>query len=56
MRFERMLLWWAAALIALITPSSAIGAPPSSDPEVSVLVAGLEGAVGSTVGPGGPCM
>jgi hypothetical protein len=43
----------AAALIALITPSSAIGAPPSSDPEVSVLVTGLEGAVGSTVGPGG---
>ncbi len=53
MRFERMLLWLAAALIALITPSPAIGAPPSSDPEVSVLVTGLEGAVGSTVGPGG---
>jgi hypothetical protein len=43
----------AAALIALTTPSSAISAPPSSDPEVSVLVTGLEGAVGSTVGPGG---
>jgi hypothetical protein len=44
------------SLITLITSSSAIGAPLPSDPALSLLVSGLEGAIGSTVGPGGPCM
>ena len=43
----------SVSLITLITPSSAIGAPLPSDPAVSLLASGLEGAVGSTVGPGG---
>jgi hypothetical protein len=53
MQCPRNVLLLAAALIVLIPASSAIGAPPSRDPEVSVLVSGLEGAMGSTVGPGG---
>jgi|RhiMethySRZTD1v2_1073278.scaffolds.fasta_scaffold38893_4 hypothetical protein len=53
MRCPRHVLLLAAALVTLIAASSAIGAPPSRDPEVSLLVTGLEGAVGSTVGPGG---
>ena len=36
MRRRRNVLLFAAALITLITPSSAIGAPPSGDPEVSL--------------------
>ena len=43
----------SVSLITLITPSSAIGARLPSDPAVSLLASGLEGAVGSTVGPGG---
>jgi hypothetical protein len=53
MRCRRNVLLFAAALISLVTPSSAIGWRPSSDPEVSLLVTGLQGAVGSTVGPDG---
>jgi hypothetical protein len=43
----------AVTLVTLITQSSAIGAPPSSDPELSLLVDGLQGALGSAVGPDG---
>ena len=53
MRCRRNVLLLAATLITLITPPSAISAPPSSEPEVSLLVTGLQGALGSTVGPGG---
>ena len=49
MRCPRRILLPAAALITLIAVSSAIGAPSRG----SLLVTGLEGAVGSTVGPGG---
>ena len=56
MRFERKLLkllLFAAALIAIITPSAASAAPPVEEPSALLLVSGLEGAVGSTVGPDG---
>jgi hypothetical protein len=53
MRRRGNVLLLAVALVTLITHSSAIGAPPSSDPEVSLLVDGLQGALGSTVGPDG---
>jgi hypothetical protein len=42
-----------AVLIAMITPWVATADPPVKTPTVSVLVSGLQGATGSTVGPGG---
>ena len=56
MRSERKLLkllLFAAALIAIITPSAASAAPPFKEPSASLLVTGLQGALGSTVGPDG---
>ena len=47
------LLLFAAALIAIITPSAASAAPPFKEPSASLLVRGLQGALGSTVGPDG---
>ena len=41
------------ALIAMITPSAATARPPSETPTATLLVTGLEGATGSTVGPDG---
>ena len=43
----------AAALIAMITPSAATAGPPSKTPTATLLVSGLEGSQGSTVGPDG---
>lgn len=43
----------AAALIALITPSAATARPHSQTPTASLLVSGLGGTQGSTVGPDG---
>ena len=50
---ERKLLLLAAALIAMITPSAASAPPPSGGPNAALLVTGLKGASGSTVGPDG---
>lgn len=49
---ERELLLLAAALIALTTPSAASAPPRSRGPNAALLVTGLEGASGSTIGPG----
>jgi hypothetical protein len=43
----------AAALIAIITPSAASGRRPCPEPVATQLVTGLEGAMGSTIGPDG---
>ena len=43
----------AAALIAMITPSAATAGRPSQTPTATLLVSGLEGTQGSTVGPDG---
>src|SRR5258706_2002835 len=43
----------AAALIALITPSAATARPQSQTPTASLLVSGLGGTQGSTVGADG---
>ena len=43
----------AAALIGMITPSAAAAGPPSKAPTATLLVTGLEGGSGSTVGPDG---
>jgi len=43
----------AAALIAMIAPSAATARPPSEAPTATLLVSGLEGTQGSTVGPDG---
>lgn len=51
MRFEKVLL--GATLIAMITPLASIAGRPVGEPSASLLVTGLEGATGSTVGPGG---
>jgi hypothetical protein len=51
-RGGRKLLLLAAALIGLITPCAASAAPSSGGPNPTQLLAGLEGASGSTVGPG----
>jgi hypothetical protein len=53
MGFARKLLVFTAALIALMAPSVASAAPPAAGPVVSRLVTGLQGSVGSTVGPDG---
>jgi hypothetical protein len=48
-----IVLMLAAALIAIITPSAASAQSPCEGPTATLLVAGLEGATGSTVGPDG---
>jgi hypothetical protein len=41
------------ALIAMITPSAQSAPPPSGTPNTTLLVTGLQGTIGSTVGPDG---
>ena len=53
MRLGRARLSWAAAVVAIITPLVAGAAPPFSEPTSTVLLTGLQGATGSTVGPDG---
>lgn len=53
MRFERKLLSSAAALVAVMTLSTASATSPLAGPTVSLLATGLQGASGSTLGPGG---
>jgi hypothetical protein len=48
-----LLLFSAAALIVMLTPSVASADEPSAAPSVSTLVTGLEGSSGSTIGPNG---
>jgi hypothetical protein len=48
-----IVLMLAAALVAIITSSTASAAPPCEEPTATLLVTGLEGATGSTIGPGG---
>ena len=43
----------AAALIAIITPSAVSAPPPCEEPTATLLVTGLQGASGSTIGPDG---
>ena len=46
-------LMLTAVLISMITPWVATASPPFEAPTASLLVSGLQGATGSTVGPGG---
>src|SRR5438132_1403396 len=48
-----VLLMLAAGLIAIITPSAASAPPPCKGPTATLLVTGLQGATGSTIGPDG---
>jgi sugar lactone lactonase YvrE len=48
-----IVLMLAGALIAMSTPSAASASPPSGGPRATLLVTGLEGAIGSTIGPDG---
>jgi hypothetical protein len=48
-----MVLMLTAAVIAMITPSAASASSPCQGPTASRLVTGLEGAMGSTIGPDG---
>jgi hypothetical protein len=48
-----IVLMLAAALIAIITPSAASASPPCQGPTATRLVTGLQGAMGSTIGPDG---
>jgi len=43
----------AAALVAIITPSAASAPRPCEEPTATLLVTGLQGASGSTIGPDG---
>lgn len=52
MYFERKLLSLVVALIAATAPSLAT-APPTAAPTSTLLVTGLQGGSGSTIGPGG---
>ena len=51
MGFARRLLVLSAALIAVSAPSAAIAAPSSGNATASRLVTGLQGGLGSTIGP-----
>jgi hypothetical protein len=51
MGLARRLLVLFAALIAVSVPSAAIAAPPSGNATASRLVTGLQGGLGSTIGP-----
>jgi sugar lactone lactonase YvrE len=53
MRFQGKLLLFAAALIAMMVPFAASAAPPSGAVTPTQLLTGLQGGLGSTVGPGG---
>jgi sugar lactone lactonase YvrE len=53
MRFQGKLLLFAAALIAMMVPFAASAAPPSGAATPTQLLTGLQGGLGSTVGPGG---
>jgi len=54
MSSQRKLLLLAAVVIAIITPFAASAAPPSRGPTApALLVTGLKGTLGSTIGPGG---
>ena len=48
-----IVLLLAAALIATITPSAVSAPPPCEEPTATLLVTGLQGASGSTIGPDG---
>ena len=52
-RFDRMIVLLVAMLIGIVTPFVASAAPPVREPTATLLVPGLQGAVGSTVGPDG---
>ena len=53
MGLARRLLVLFAALVAVSVPSAVIAAPHAGNPTVSRLVTGLQGGLGSTVGPDG---
>jgi hypothetical protein len=53
MGLARRLLLLSAALIAVSAPSAAIAAPTSGHATASLLVTGLQGGLGSTIGPDG---
>ena len=53
MGFAGKLLVLTAALTAAVTPSVASAAPPSGELTATRLVTGLQGSIGSTVGPDG---
>jgi hypothetical protein len=50
---RRSLLSLFAALVVILSPTSAGAAPSSHELRASLLVSGLQGSFGSTVGPGG---
>ena len=51
MGFAGKLLVLTAALTATVAPSVASAAPPSGELTATRLVTGLQGSIGSTVGP-----
>src|SRR2546426_8435983 len=53
LKIKTSIVLLAAALIAMITPSAATAGRPSQTPTATLLVSGLEGSQGSTVGPDG---
>ena len=53
MSSRRSLLSLFAALVVILAPTPAGAAPPSTELSASLLVSGLQGSFGSTVGPGG---
>src|SRR5438128_11636510 len=53
LKIKTSMVLLAAALIAMITPSAATAGRPSRTPTATLLVTGLGGSQGSTVGPDG---
>jgi len=49
---RKLLAFFGAAMLAMITPAAVSASPPSGEPTAVQLLTGLEGASGSTVGPG----
>jgi len=51
-----LVLMMAILVTAMNSPTAQCAPPPFASPTVSVVATGLQGSLGSTVGPDGPCM
>ena len=53
MRSKRLAPFLVATFITTLVPHTTVAGPPAVDPTITLFVTGLQGASGSTVGPGG---
>ena len=53
MRSKRLALFLVATFITTLVPHTTVAGPPAVNPTITLFVTGLQGASGSTIGPGG---